>query len=343
MGTLRETATADHREFDVDCEADAALVCRRLDEMAGHVSMSSDVTARAMLVASSLVAFLLHRAGGGELVLRTIERAVGGRTGAARGFEITSIDRGRRHLDVRSALREADALAGEPAGELAGVRHSALEVDIDVRDEEGARIRARVFEEGTPKGHEIGIYGRPYPGEAVSGDHAAFWRAPEVLFSAVCDGVGHGPAARAVAERAVAAAEGTDAGDPASLLERSHQALDHERGAAMAVARINERSRTVAVASVGNVSTKRLGGRPAHGFHGSPGVLGARRHLRLVSETADFDATNLLVVTTDGVESRITSEPELAGLVREHPAVLAYELVSRCGSPTDDALALVAS
>jgi hypothetical protein len=72
-------------------------------------------------------------------------------------------------------------------------------------------------------------------------------------------------------------------------------------------------------------------------------VLGARGpEPRLREDTDPLSSRPLLVMFTDGVSARADVSEDLE-LLRQHPVVIAHQLLVRHGRVTDDALVLVAS
>ena len=59
------------------------------------------------------------------------------------------------------------------------------EVDFDVRWDEGTCVRARKFATPPLVRRELGVLGRPYQGESISGDHASWeWRDDTLVLGA---------------------------------------------------------------------------------------------------------------------------------------------------------------
>jgi len=110
----------------------------------------------------------------------------------------------------------------------------------------------------------------------------------------------------------------------------------------MAVACIDQESRELTIASVGNVTAHIYGLFPTKRFEGSPFVLGDPRRgpRRIAKETFRLEKGEVLVLFTDGVSSRAQLEGE-RDLLREHPIRIAQSVLDRFGVTHDDALVLV--
>jgi anti-sigma regulatory factor (Ser/Thr protein kinase) len=323
-------------------EASLSLVRERVRELGAAESVSPDVVARAVLVASELGRNQLRHAERGRIAVRGIRRAVAGEPAPRCGLEIVAADGGAGIADVVTALRGVPRVSGSLGVGLAAMRENASEVDFDIRAREGTCIWARVFDRDMPRGIEVAVLGRALVGERVSGDHALFWREGARLTLAVCDGLGHGPPARDASGAAVRALRSGTGKAPLELLEDCHEALGSTRGAVMAIARIDPAAALVEVASAGNVSVDLVAPRSTRRFGGTSAVLGdPRASFRARAETKALERLDVLVMCTDGVRTRLSLEGDLE-LLREHPVVIAASVVDRFSRDDDDVLVLVA-
>jgi len=110
----------------------------------------------------------------------------------------------------------------------------------------------------------------------------------------------------------------------------------------MAVLALRESWATLELASVGNVTVELVQPRASRRFSGTSFVLGSpQKSWRLQTATDRVSAEEAVVVYSDGVVSRASIEGDLA-LLREHPVVIAHQLVERFGREDDDVLVLVA-
>lgn len=208
-------------------------------------------------------------------------------------------------------------------------------------------------------GVEVGVAASPARGESTSGDAHVAVSCRGGLLVGVIDGLGHGaPAGAAAARAAEVLREHCD--DPLTrLLERCHVALAHTRGAAVTVARLDARARTLTWLGVGNVAgrivhtdearggagSERGGGAAARSVAGGgaqaalllAGVVGAQLPaLRTV--TLPLREGDTLLLATDGVDPDIGGELRVPGAL----GPLADGLLQRHRrSDGDDALVLL--
>jgi len=175
-----------------------------------------------------------------------------------------------------------------------------------------------------------------------SGDQHLVRETPDGgVLLAVVDGLGHGEEAAAAAQWAVEILD-RHAGEPVTtLLKRCHERLRETRGVVLSLAAYNGAQERLTWLGVGNVEGVLL--RSAKGIIGGferlllrGGVVGSRLP-ELREETLPIFAGDILILVTDGVDSRFGVTPH-GGSIKE----MADGILERHGKATDDALVLVA-
>jgi phosphoserine phosphatase RsbX len=179
---------------------------------------------------------------------------------------------------------------------------------------------------------------RPLAGEEVACDACLVVRWSRGLLVAVCDGLGHGPAAAEAAEVFVAHVRASVEAPLEQILAESHRELRRTRGVVASIARIDEGGGRVEVAGIGNVTTlvAPAGSPPSHVPVPSGVLGGSYRAAR--PRGFDFGLGDLVVMHTDGVRSRFDLAP-LRGL---SPDRIARAVVGTYGKTSDDAACAVA-
>ncbi|HEY3820116.1 MAG TPA: SpoIIE family protein phosphatase [Polyangiaceae bacterium] len=315
-------------------EASVALVRERVREEAARVGLGAVPAAALVNVASELAQNQRLHAREGVVVVRTAVR------GQQMGLEVVAADRGEGIADVARALEGRPSRPGSLGVGLAAVLELADEVDIDTRMGEGTCVCARKFDAPAPRRPRVGVYGRPFPGERISGDDAAFVRTVDALLVAVADGLGHGEPARQASVRAARLTAALREAAPERLLAETDRQLAQTRGTVMAAARLDEGS-AMSVAGVGNVSAHVYGPGVSWRFGGSSYFLGSPGGARRIAlEQRQVQTREILVLFSDGIRSRMDLTGEL-DLMREHPAVIAQRIVERFGRDDDDVLVMV--
>lgn len=189
--------------------------------------------------------------------------------------------------------------------------------------------------------YEYAVASRAFAGQRQSGDAALVCATAEGVLIAVIDALGHGDEAAAAADVAVSTLR-ENAGQPlATLFQRCHEKLLQMRGAAMAMALLDDSSATLSWCGVGNVE----GILVAHG-HAAPG---SKRYLTsrggvvgyklpaLIAGTEMVSPGDLLIFATDGIGESFVSDKMPHG----SPYRIARAILDRHGKAVDDALVLV--
>lgn len=179
------------------------------------------------------------------------------------------------------------------------------------------------------------------PGQDECGDQHVITDVPTGTLVAVVDGLGHGPEAAAVAERAISVIEQHRARESlAALVHHCDEELRGSRGAVMSLASFDADDRTLTWLGIGNITGVLLRRTPTAPYPVEslllhPGVLG-RQVGRVKAVTTRIGRGDLVVIATDGVESRFADALEPEGAVAD----IAEGILADHGKTTDDALVL---
>jgi serine phosphatase RsbU (regulator of sigma subunit) len=175
---------------------------------------------------------------------------------------------------------------------------------------------------------------RPCRGEHLSGDAVVIRPLEQGLFVAIVDVLGHGPEAHELTHviDAYLARYGTS--DVSGLMTRLHQHLRGTRGAAVGLCAIDAATGRIDYAGIGNTAMRRFGTEETR-LVSQDGVLG--QNMRTPQpQTLQLDPGDLIVLYTDGVSDRFTSD-DYPGVLRHGPKEVASNIVQRFGKDHDDA------
>jgi anti-sigma regulatory factor (Ser/Thr protein kinase) len=313
--------------------------------MARAHGFPSDAIERTGLVADEMAANILHHAGIGDIILRTVGEPTSG------CVEILALDKGPGIGDIRRALRKVSAPAetGGSANGLPGVRKLADLFDVYAPPGRGtvvvAHVGATVRHRATCACGEsltrgtMGVVCLPLHGEEECGDSWAVETVGGTQVVFLVDGLGHGPQAASAALAAMTVFREMVSEAPEVMLRAMHLALHHTRGAALSLAVLDRAARTAHFYGVGNVEGRVV-------------TLSANRHLlpqngivgqnmpRIQCATAEWPADGRLVMHSDGVSTRWRAD-QYPGLLARHPSLLAGVIFRDCARARDDATVLV--
>lgn len=339
-----------HPDVLVMDEAAVAVACARVRHVGASAGLPTTLVETTALLAGELLMNLLQHADGGRFSVARIVRD------GVPGLEVIAADSGPGVAQPGSgANHDATALGG-----LAAVFRLADEVDVDTRIGEGTCLRVRKLAQSPRHRREVGVFGRPCPGDQLSGDDAAVVSDDFGTTILVADGLGHGPLARVASARTatlllathldVTNAGVAHASDMRTLVREAERALTGTRGATLALVSCDRVRGLLHHVGVGDVVARldhlehldRVGahGRGAGKLGGQSGTVGAgrlgTRDLRVDEEAVA--AGDALIVSTDGIATRGDAVRALG----RHPIVVAHELVVDYGQDRDDALVVVA-
>jgi negative regulator of sigma-B (phosphoserine phosphatase) len=175
---------------------------------------------------------------------------------------------------------------------------------------------------------------RPCHGERLSGDAVVIRPLEQGLFVAIVDVLGHGPEAHELTHVIDAYLARYGSADVSGLMTRLHQHLKGTRGAAVGLCAIDAASGRIDYAGIGNTVMRRFG-KVETRLVSQDGVLGQNMRTP-VPQTLQLDPGDLIVLYTDGVSDRFTSN-DYPGVLRHAPKEVASNIVQRFGKGHDDA------
>lgn len=195
---------------------------------------------------------------------------------------------------------------------------------------------------GEPRLAEWGVAALPLAGQTTCGDRHLVQPFPGGLLAGAVDGLGHGEAAAAAADIAVATLAGSAGEALPALVRRCHERLRETRGAVMSLASIDAPRETLSWLGIGNVEAVLVHGaedaRPTRRLLvARPGVVGYALPRRLEPEALPVHAGDVLVFATDGIDPGGLAQLRPLG----PPRRVAERVLARHAFGSDDALVLV--
>lgn len=187
---------------------------------------------------------------------------------------------------------------------------------------------------------EIGGICVPKPGEKISGDNWISQYSDGRTLLLVADGLGHGPDAAAASQLACDVFNANCHLPLLQIIAAIDKGLRKSRGAAIAIASIDEANRCVRFAGLGNINALILTASKNHHLLSHDGTAGMS-HYRVQEHVYPWPSDGLLMMHSDGLASRwdMSSYP---GLLAKHPSLIASALYRDYTRGYDDVTVVVA-
>ena len=323
-----------HAAFPMEDPSRVGEARRHALALAAECALDEVDTGRVALVVTELATNLLRHARHGRLWL--------GACRERREVEVIAVDDGPGMADVQRSLHDGFSTGGTPGTGLGAVGRLAQLFDLHSRVPGGTIAVARVRPPEVPEPQAASCTGAVSlvaRGERVCGDGWGFAVDGERTALMVADGLGHGPDAAEASAAALEVFAQQAFLPPRQLLEATHQALRRTRGAAVMVLQADAGEGSIRSAGAGNVLARLVSGvsdRTILCQHGTAGLA-----LRTPEETTTpWPPHAMLVVHTDGIESRWKAEA-LVPLLGREPALAAALLARDHCRGRDDATVAV--
>ena len=259
------------------------------------------------------------------------------------GLRVLALDKGPGIADVTAALQDGFSTAGTNGTGLGAVRRLATYFDLYSIAGRGTCILAEFWSgKKPPEGRslEVGAISIPLRGEPVCGDGWAIRRNGSGAWFMVVDGLGHGVFAADAAREAERVFVESGSESPANILNDVHDALKKTRGAAAAIAYVNQERQSLCFAGLGNISATVATAQSSRGIASHNGTLGHQIH-RMQEFNLPWDQESVLIMHSDGLSSRWDLS-ESRGIWSRHPSLIASVLYRDFAKEKDDVTVLVA-
>jgi anti-sigma regulatory factor (Ser/Thr protein kinase) len=304
--------------------------------------LGSDALGRLAIVVTEAATNIVRHATRGIIILRGLV------AGATSGIEVLALDKGPGISDVKRAMRDGYSTSGTAGQGLGGMQRLADMFEVYSQRGKGTALVARVSNELRGFGRSpraaslddrLGAVCIPLRGETECGDSWRIVVDRQRLAVIVVDGLGHGPAAAAVAAIATTTFLRVASGQPETTLTTLDAAMRGTRGAALSVAVIDQVARTTRFSGVGNVDGRVLSTEPMQHLVPQNGIVGHTMP-SVRSMNGSWPVGAQLVMHSDGISPRwrIDAYPNL---LRAHPALIAGVLFRDFARSRDDATVLV--
>jgi anti-sigma regulatory factor (Ser/Thr protein kinase) len=330
-----ETVRTGTEWFAVDDASVVGAARRPAVRLAERLGFDDSRVGDVGIVVSEIAANLWKHAVGAALGIQ-----VALRDGVA-GVRVIATDNGPGMADLDLSALDGHSTAGTLGVGLGAVHRLSSVVDISSVPGRGTVLVADLWPDDGVAEAAVEVAGvtRPIAGETRCGDAVAARTLGSTHLLMLSDGLGHGQMAADASLEAVGAFHAATSPDVPRVLEAIQAELMGTRGAAVAVAAIDESYRTLQFAGIGNVSAFVVDGRRAAALS-QPGIVGHQRP-RIRPFSLQLSDAAIVVLHSDGVRENwdLSRTP---GLARRSAAVIAATVLRDCGNRPDDASVLVA-
>jgi anti-sigma regulatory factor (Ser/Thr protein kinase) len=324
-----------HKSFPVDDASRVGEARRHAAQLAAGLGFSEVDAGRLALVVTELGSNLQRHARKGRLLIAARPDA--------RDVEVMAIDEGPGMVNLHLSMQDGHSSGRTPGTGLGAIRRLADDFDVHSAVPDGtvsvARVRSSGATPGAAASVRIGAVCLPAPGEAVCGDAWTAGRGGASFSLMVADGLGHGPEAAKASLAATAAFARDPSAAPREQVQRTHQALQTTRGAAICALAIDGEASTLSYSGAGNVVGRVLSGvfdKSIVTQHGTAGL-----QIRRPEETAmELPAHALVIVHSDGIDTRWRAD-RILPVLKKDPALVAAILLRDHTRHRDDATVVV--
>ncbi|MFK8906576.1 SpoIIE family protein phosphatase [Streptomyces sp. YS-3] len=306
-----------------------------------HAGLAPRRTEAAALVATELATNLLKHAGGGRITINLVDGVDTSAAPGAPSVQMVSLDHGPGILDVEAALRDGHTTSRSSLGAgLGACRRISDDFDLHSTPGRGTVAVARIRDLSPPapprSDHEaagpwVGGVNVPLAEAECSGDAWHWARSDNRLTLLLADGLGHGPEAARASTAATRELRANPHLPPDDLLRHLDPALRPTRGAAVAVAQLDLKSRQLSFAGIGNIGARLYTAGAWRPLLSHPGIVGVQRPATVPVHRVPWQPDSLLVLHSDGLPSRWTP-PHDTHLFTHDPAVVAAAILRDAGS-----------
>ena len=322
--------------FTVTEKSQVGEARRRIGEVAKQLGFDSTLRERVAIVVTELATNQLKHGSGGELVVRTLDAVE--TPGGVAGIEILALDRGPGMVNVAACLRDGYSSTGSLGQGMGAIQRQSQRFDLYSAPGQGTALLAQLWATAPgavatpPPAFSYGAINRPKRGEQANGDGWSLHATQDHCYLLLCDGLGHGPDAATVTQRALAAFALAPTRTALAQVEAIHLALQGSRGAAIAVATVA--GATVDFVGIGNISGRVWLDDEARHLLSHHGIAGHQaRKLQLFPQR--WAKGGLLLLHSDGLHTRWVLDA-YPGLRHRHPSLIAGVLYRDFTRGTDD-------
>lgn len=325
------------QKYEIGDPSDVAVVRRAGSALAKQLGFTEVRVGQLSLMITEAATNIVKHAQRGDIFIRSIE------SNERLGIEVIAIDTGPGISNLDKQMEDGHSTVGTYGVGLGSIKRIAQEFDIYSLPNRGAALLMIMWENNAPEKKEpwqVGAVCIPVAGEEMCGDGWDVEYDGNKFTLMVADGLGHGPDAAKASLAATALLHAGSKLPPSALLQSAHHALHSTRGAAVAIAQIDEELGELRFAGIGNIAVTVFERDQRRHLLSHNGIVGS--NLRRVQEFVQpWQASAMIIAHTDGINTRWDFD-QYPGLAFAHPSLIAAVLFRDFSRGRDDATVVVA-
>ena len=322
--------------YHIGESSEIAAARRAGNDLGRKLGFSETRTGQLAIVITEAATNIVKHAGEGEILLRALD--IDGRS----GIEVIALDCGPGMGNVALRMEDGHSTAGTYGVGLGAIARLSQEFDVFSLNGQGTVMLMVVWADGaaTDAGEwQVGAVCLPLAGEEACGDAWEIGSDRSGIAICTADGLGHGPDAAAASEPAVALALRRPIASATSLMGLAHETLRGTRGAAMAIAVIDQDKEQLGFCGIGNIAGCIFDNGARRHLMSHNGIVGS--NLRKVQEFSHpFAPGAMVILHSDGINTRWDLDA-YPGLAFRHPSLIAAVLYRDFARQRDDSMVLV--
>lgn len=326
-------ASLSHLRLNASDRSYFAILKKEVHALALSAGFGERRLAEADLVVAELVSNLGKHAGGGEVLVKTIEEA------GVPGLEIIAVDNGPGIGDLKSMMQDGMSTKNTLGHGLGTIRRLSDSCHIYTQKGWGTIVLARIFNGELAQKRKEPVEVRslvlPKPGETACGDGFYFRHTRDHLKLFLGDGLGHGTEAALAVQSAIEAFRICPEDNAVEILRFINQSVKKTRGLVATVALFHLREKRWTICGVGNIATKLYSPGSVRNHNAYNGIVGLNMPKSMSEQVFAYEPGQLLVMCSDGMKSK-WDIAKFPGIQRHDLSVMNTAIYKDFARNTDD-------
>lgn len=322
-----------HKLFNAADRSYLAILKKEIHGMATAAGLTEHRTAEVDIVVAELASNLIKHAGGGEILVRTID-------GNNPGIELISIDNGPGMIDPQRMIDDGISTTNTMGHGLGSIKRLSDNFQIYSLKGWGTIVLSRLYNTSLPSFSrkpqaDVKAIILAKPGETLSGDGAYYDLNKKRLTIMLGDGLGHGKDANEAVEQAIAAFKECKEDDLIETFRFIHRQVRKTRGLVASIAKFDFSEKRWQILGIGNIATRMQRSLGSKSYIAYNGIVGMNIPNTMKVHDIDSELGQVLVMCSDGIKSSIDFH-KYTGIFKCDLSIVAAAVYKDFARRTDD-------